>query len=163
MRGFIPGAATPSGGARRLLASRRFRPAWRATRWTARDSIGCCASWRPHRAPRFARVSSAAVEHAIPAGTDAGDGRAATVVIDTDGVIDRIEAAFVLDCSGRAGVIARTGLRRVASPHRTIALAGVWRAREWPGCENTHTLVALVRGRLGLVRANRRRTSATSP
>ncbi len=82
------------------------------------------------------------VENAIPAGPDAGDGRAATVVIDTDGVIDRIEAAFVLDCSGRSGVIARTGLRRVASPHRTIALAGVWRAREWPGCETTHTLVA---------------------
>jgi flavin-dependent dehydrogenase len=80
------------------------------------------------------------VEHAVPVESDADPDRPATVVIDTDGSTDRVEAAFVLDCSGRAGVIARTGPRRVA-PHRTIALSGVWRARDWPGCDTTHTLV----------------------
>jgi flavin-dependent dehydrogenase len=51
---------------------------------------------------------------------------------------------WVLDCSGRAGVIAaRQGLRVPEPSHRTIALAGVWRAvSPWPASQAGHTLVA---------------------
>ncbi len=56
---------------------------------------------------------------------------------------DELHARFVLDCSGRAGVVARRGWRREfpAQP-RTVALVGVWTsASGWPGIDPTHTLV----------------------
>jgi flavin-dependent dehydrogenase len=48
---------------------------------------------------------------------------------------------LVLDCSGRAGVIARR--HRIAQPeHRTAALVGVWhRDGAWPTPDETHTIV----------------------
>lgn len=50
-------------------------------------------------------------------------------------------AAFVLDCSGRAGVLARArGVRRYAS-RRVVALAGVWRADAFDVPDETHTLI----------------------
>ncbi|MBI4477140.1 MAG: NAD(P)/FAD-dependent oxidoreductase [Acidobacteria bacterium] len=53
-------------------------------------------------------------------------------------------ARFVLDCSGRAGVIARRGFRRSPVYH-TQALIGLWRARDRfavPDCaDDTHTFV----------------------
>jgi flavin-dependent dehydrogenase len=54
-----------------------------------------------------------------------------------------LEARFVLDCSGRAGVIARRGWREeVAAQPRTVALVASWRrAGGWPGVEPTHTVV----------------------
>jgi flavin-dependent dehydrogenase len=58
-------------------------------------------------------------------------------------VRSRVRARWVLDASGRAGVIARgKGLRvRDGSPP-TTALIGVWRARgEWRGVEPSHTVV----------------------
>ena len=39
------------------------------------------------------------------------------------GEIETRRARYVLDCSGRAGVIARRGLRQVESRYRTIAIA----------------------------------------
>jgi flavin-dependent dehydrogenase len=50
---------------------------------------------------------------------------------------------FVLDCSGRAGVIARRGWRvELKGFPRTVALVGVWtRAAGFPEIEPTHTLV----------------------
>ena len=53
------------------------------------------------------------------------------------------EAKIILDCSGRAGVIARQGLRQAEASHRTVALVGVWRAKTpWPAQQKGHTLVA---------------------
>lgn len=51
--------------------------------------------------------------------------------------------AFVLDCSGRAGLIARrTGLRQFDEGLRTVALVGEWRReRGWPVPDDTHTLI----------------------
>lgn len=51
------------------------------------------------------------------------------------------QARFVLDCSGRTGVLARA--YRVRPPHScTIALCGVWRsARGWRVPDASHTLV----------------------
>ena len=53
-----------------------------------------------------------------------------------------LEARFVLDCSGRAGVIARRGFRRREPGRTTLALAAVWaRPTGWDLEDETHTLV----------------------
>lgn len=52
-------------------------------------------------------------------------------------------AAFRLDCTGRAGLLARSRAgRRMEEGHRTIALAATWqRAGGWPLPDPTHTLI----------------------
>lgn len=53
-----------------------------------------------------------------------------------------IGCRFALDCSGRAGVIARQGFRRHQPGYRTQAFIGVWRASAgWNLPDPTHTLV----------------------
>jgi flavin-dependent dehydrogenase len=67
----------------------------------------------------------------------------AAIEVEFDGHRTELRAPFILDASGRAGVIARKGLREFLSSPRTVALAGVWRARNgWPGASDSHTLVA---------------------
>src|SRR5262245_61859101 len=53
----------------------------------------------------------------------------------------RYQGAFVLDCSGRAGIVARHGLRRANAGYRTLAIAAEWECRDWPAAERTHTFV----------------------
>jgi flavin-dependent dehydrogenase len=53
----------------------------------------------------------------------------------------RCTAQFVLDCSGRAGVIARRGLRRTDSRYRTLAVVAEWDTEAWPAGERTHAVV----------------------
>jgi flavin-dependent dehydrogenase len=48
---------------------------------------------------------------------------------------------FVLDCSGRTGVVARRGLRRSDSGYRTLAVAAEWTCEGWPAGERAHTVV----------------------
>ena len=69
-------------------------------------------------------------------------GECAIVDWSTDGERGQIEAPWVLDASGRSGIIARRGLRvRDAAP-ATTALIGVWRRDGgWPGVDPTHTIV----------------------
>lgn len=55
--------------------------------------------------------------------------------------VSRCTGRFVLDCSGRAGVIARRGLRRTGTRYRTLALVAEWATDEWSDPERTHTLV----------------------
>ena len=63
--------------------------------------------------------------------------------VDVHGAAVDVTARFVLDASGRAGVLARRGWRVADPSHHTVALAGVWQsAGGWPGVDNTHTLVA---------------------
>lgn len=51
-------------------------------------------------------------------------------------------AAFVLDCTGRSGVIARgRNLRRYPAGPRTIALAGEWLAASWGLPDDSHTVI----------------------
>jgi flavin-dependent dehydrogenase len=51
-------------------------------------------------------------------------------------------ARWVLDCSGRAGVVARLGWRRPLPRLRTLAIAAVWEhADGWPHIDPTHTVV----------------------
>lgn len=76
----------------------------------------------------------------------AGTVRSATppiVTIDVDGQEAQATAPWILDCSGRAGVLARQGLREMEDSHRTVALAGIWHATSpWPAAIDGHTLVA---------------------
>lgn len=61
------------------------------------------------------------------------------------GKLARLRARFVLDCSGRAGVIARR-FRVKDSRLTTVALSGVWRCEAgFPGVDETHTLVEAYR------------------
>ena len=61
---------------------------------------------------------------------------------DAEGGRVVVSARFMLDCSGRAGVIARQGFRRHERAHATVALVGVWqRAGGWGLEDETHTLV----------------------
>lgn len=66
-----------------------------------------------------------------------------TVAIDTEEETTVATAPWILDCSGRAGVLARRGLRIPEPSHRTVALAGIWHAiAPWPEAQAGHTLVA---------------------
>ena len=56
-------------------------------------------------------------------------------------------ARWVLDCSGRAGVVARRMKRRGTAGVRTMAVAGVWeRTASWPMEDDSHTLVESYEG-----------------
>ena len=58
-----------------------------------------------------------------------------------------IEARWILDCTGRTGLIARRGWRRPEPGGRTMALIGVWeRADGWDLADETHTLVESYEG-----------------
>jgi flavin-dependent dehydrogenase len=50
-------------------------------------------------------------------------------------------ARYVLDCSGRAGVLARRGLRRADAQYRTLAIAAEWECDAWPAGERAQTVV----------------------
>ncbi|HEY2907630.1 MAG TPA: tryptophan 7-halogenase, partial [Vicinamibacterales bacterium] len=51
------------------------------------------------------------------------------------------EARMVLDCSGRAGIVARQGFRRTDVAYRTLAIAAEWESSSWPAAESTRTVV----------------------
>jgi flavin-dependent dehydrogenase len=72
-----------------------------------------------------------------------GQSALAEVVLDRDSAQSSLRARFVLDCSGRAGVVGRRV--RVAEPgHRTCALVGVWRRAggdSWGLPDDSHTVV----------------------
>ena len=69
-------------------------------------------------------------------GTDAADRPAAGVELhgrDERGRAVTARARFVLDCSGRAGIVARRHRTRVQAGETTLALVGVWRRPDrWP-------------------------------
>jgi len=50
-------------------------------------------------------------------------------------------ASIVLDCSGRAGVVARRGFRRADARYRTLAVAADWDCPAWPAVEQTRTVI----------------------
>lgn len=53
-----------------------------------------------------------------------------------------LSATWVLDCTGRTGLLARRGWRRPEPGARTMAIIGVWeRAGAWPGPDPSHTVV----------------------
>jgi flavin-dependent dehydrogenase len=74
-------------------------------------------------------------------GIDDGDPVRVTCATGDGGRTRTVHRAhYVLDCSGRAGVIARRGLRRSASVH-TMAIVAEWNCEAWPEVERTQTTV----------------------
>ena len=72
----------------------------------------------------------------------AGSRRPARVSYGRSGASRSLEARWVLDCTGRSGVIAKRGLRRRERGPSTLALVGVWqRPAGWGLDDETHTLV----------------------
>jgi flavin-dependent dehydrogenase len=66
-----------------------------------------------------------------------------TATLDVDGRLEQVAASFVIDASGRSGVIARRGWRVRDDRHHTIALAGIWHSEgRWSIPDESHTLVA---------------------
>ena len=64
------------------------------------------------------------------------------VTADFGGRADVVRARWLLDCSGRSGLVARSRWRRPEPDTRTLALAGIWeRADDWPTADATHTIV----------------------
>jgi flavin-dependent dehydrogenase len=84
---------------------------------------------------------------AIDAGSEMREAIVRDVQVYEAGVGVRAEglevgARFVLDCSGRAGVVARRGWRTDLSGYpRTVALNGIWKSAGWASIDPTHTLV----------------------
>jgi flavin-dependent dehydrogenase len=85
--------------------------------------------------------------HGITRGEDAraideSPGELWRISFHSDGVEQSLQARWVLDCTGRAGLLARRGLRRPEPHGRTMALVGVWeREDEWGIADATHTVV----------------------
>jgi flavin-dependent dehydrogenase len=50
-------------------------------------------------------------------------------------------ARYVLDCSGRTGIVARHGFRRADASYRTLAIAAEWNCPGWPADECTRTAI----------------------
>ena len=84
-------------------------------------------------------------EARIPALRHDNDDRSSpTLLIETPDGQTEVRAPYILDCTGRAGIVARHGLRNSESVPRTIALVGRWRAAGgWRYISDSgHTLVA---------------------
>jgi flavin-dependent dehydrogenase len=88
------------------------------------------------------RFESLLVAHAAASGVLIEEARpdTAPITVRPDG--------FTLDCTGRAGVLARPrGLRVYESTHRIVALTGVWRSeRPFAVPDPTHTLIESYEG-----------------
>jgi flavin-dependent dehydrogenase len=67
---------------------------------------------------------------------------AAGVAVEHQIIVD-VPTGFVLDCSGRAGIVARAkSVRRQGAATKTIALVGAWRRNDpWPVPDETHTVI----------------------
>jgi flavin-dependent dehydrogenase len=72
-----------------------------------------------------------------------GSSDLARVEFDAPAGLRSVVAPWVLDCSGRSGLVARSlGLRRGERGHRTLALVRPWRREGgWDVTDETHTLV----------------------
>jgi flavin-dependent dehydrogenase len=68
-------------------------------------------------------------------------GGSPTVTVATDRGFETCAARLILDCSGRAGVVARRGFRRSEAQYRTLAIAAEWECAGWPADEHAQTLV----------------------
>ena len=70
------------------------------------------------------------------------DGAASRVSYEERGRIRQIEAPWVIDCTGRTGLMSRSGSGRLAAGARTIAIVGTWERRpHWKLADETHTHV----------------------
>jgi len=90
----------------------------------------------------FARRSGATVIDDAMVRDVARDGDQWRIRYDHASSHHTVRAPWVLDCSGRSGVIAKRGWRRAEPSARTTAIVAVWeRSGPWPIDDDTHTLV----------------------
>jgi flavin-dependent dehydrogenase len=92
-----------------------------------------------------ARAGTRIVRPALVCDVRLGAGPDGTSIVDYEhrGRRQSVAATWVLDCTGRSGLLARRAWRRPDPSGRTLALAGVWRRRGgWAAlADETHTLV----------------------
>lgn len=69
------------------------------------------------------------------------DGDRVTVTHETGSGLEVRPARWVLDCSGRGGVLARRGFRRPTEGQATLALYALWHSNDWDLPDETHTVV----------------------
>jgi flavin-dependent dehydrogenase len=91
------------------------------------------------------------VQHAVAAGADVRFGAAVTGVTHgerslvhytLEGESHTVAACWVMDCTGRSGLVARNGWRVAEPGGRTLALVAVFeRDDPWPMQDPTHTMV----------------------
>jgi len=87
-----------------------------------------------------ARTAGARVIEGTVQRVDVGD-LARVTAVAADGTSIDYRARYVADCSGRAGVIARHGLRRHLVSYRTLAIVAEWECDDWPAEERTCTTI----------------------
>lgn len=127
----------------------RFHPNFgNRSRWAGKAAVATSADPGYHvprrefdrRLREHARAQSAIIVDGQVQRVDPGDSARIRVALARGDVVD-YSAAFVLDCSGRTGVIARKGLRRFDVGYRTLAVVAEWECDRWPEEEQAHTLV----------------------
>jgi flavin-dependent dehydrogenase len=87
-----------------------------------------------------AAAAGARILDAVVRGVEIGDPSRVTYA-ERQGSGGCLHARYVLDASGRAGVVARRGWRRADGRYRTLAIASEWECPAWPDTERTQTLV----------------------
>src|SRR5258708_32450559 len=87
-----------------------------------------------------ATAAGARLVDAVVRRVDVGDPTRVTYATP-HGDVASIHARYVLDCSGRTGVVARQGWRRADARYHTLAIAGERECPDWPDDERTQTLV----------------------
>ncbi|MEX2281501.1 MAG: tryptophan 7-halogenase [Gemmatimonadota bacterium] len=88
---------------------------------------------------RLAEVAGARVLHNATV-RSVRTGTAHVVRVSSESSEEEVQAQWVLDCSGRAGVLARA--HRRSQPGRTLALVATWeRSGGWSVPDESHTLV----------------------
>ena len=116
------------------------------SRWAGQQAIAATDGAGFHVSRRV--FDRALREHARQKGASIVDGTVTRVDVDDHAVVTSVgadrstqyHAEFVLDCSGRAGVIARR-FRRADAGYRTLAIAAEWECPEWPVAERNHTFI----------------------
>ena len=94
-----------------------------------------------------ARVAGAGVHPDAAVREVRRTGASAIVTYDERGETHHMQALWALDCTGRAGLLARQGMRRPEEGGRTMAIAGIWdRSDPWAIGDQTHTLVESYEG-----------------
>jgi flavin-dependent dehydrogenase len=64
------------------------------------------------------------------------------IAFEERGRIREVGARWIIDCTGRAGLMSRSGSGRVASGPRTLAIVGTWERRpRWEVADQSHTVV----------------------
>jgi flavin-dependent dehydrogenase len=126
----------------------RFYPNYgNISRWAGKQAVA--TTTEPGYHVSRARFDRLLRQHARSCGAAILNGAVHTVELSNTTIVEclqgsrlsRYRADFVLDCSGRAGIIARRGLRRPATSYRTLAITAEWQCDDWPDEERQHTFV----------------------